>query len=432
MRKIFIIPAIRTGMARPRLPEMPSGSTRHRPIFHESRYYFKQVSGTEISGVNQAQGTLYTIDRQGYTVATAPMPGRQDWKNSFALQSIGKGARPFFPSARPENKMDKDHLLQDRGSFHIEYLNEAGGLRQNFIIERRPDGKDQLTVKMKLINTGLVATLRDGQSLQLADAKGKTLLGYDQLKVWDAGHNALSAHMELTGNTDLAIVVDDRHARYPLTIDPLNHTAEWTIAAPGIYSGVTGQVAIDAAFGYSVAGLGDVNGDGYDDVAIGAPGLVNLISGSGSLSSVGAVFVYYGGPNGLSTTPSVVLQPSGATAGALFGFSIAGGDINGDGKNDIIVGAPMDQVTLSIGGGKTASGSIGKVYVFQGGNLSGNITSPLATLQLNSSLLEHNVNLSINALFGYSVAVTEDLNKDGKKDIIVGSPTYAGIKNVFF
>jgi len=213
----------------------------------------------------------------------------------------------------------------------------------------------------------------------------------------------------------------------------LNHTPEWTGTATGILPSLIGQLAVDAAYGFSVAGLGDVNGDGYDDVAIGAPGLVNLISGSGTLASVGAVFVYYGSANGLPTTPSVMLQSSTAVAGALFGFSIAGGDINGDGKNDIIVGAPMDQVTLSLGGSSTASGMVGKVYVFYGGSLSATTTTPSLTLQLSGTgILQNGVNLSVNALFGYSVAVTEDLNNDGKNDIIVGSPTYAGITTNLF
>src|SRR6185436_13442578 len=169
--------------------------------------------------------------------------------------------------------------------------------------------------------------------------------------------------MELRNQNTLVILIDDRSAKYPMTIDPLNQTPDWTTSADGILPGLIGQLAIDAAYGFSVAGLGDINGDGFDDVAVGAPTMVDLISGTGTLAAVGAVFVYYGSSSGLSTTPGARLQPTTAVAGALFGYSIAGGDINGDGKNDVLVGAPIDNVIVNVNGGSTASGRVGKAYV---------------------------------------------------------------------
>src|SRR6185436_7989500 len=181
--------------------------------------------------------------------------------------------------------------------------------------------------------------------------------------------------MELRNQNTLAIIVDDRTAKYPITIDPLNQTPDWTTSADGILPGLIGQLAIDAAYGFSVAGLGDINGDGFDDVAVGAPAMVDLISGTGTLAAVGAVFIYYGSSSGLSTIPGARLQPTTVVAGALFGYSIAGGDINGDGKNDVLVGAPMDNVSITVNG-NNVSGRVGKAYVFNGSTLSTN-TTPL-------------------------------------------------------
>ncbi|MBC7936840.1 MAG: FG-GAP repeat protein [Rhizobacter sp.] len=80
--------------------------------------------------------------------------------------------------------------------------------------------------------------------------------------------------MKLSKDNELIIEVDDENALYPITIDPLTHAAEWTVSANGLLPGLLNnlQLQVDALVGYSIAGLGDVNGDEFDDVAIGAPG----------------------------------------------------------------------------------------------------------------------------------------------------------------
>lgn len=88
-----------------------------------------------------------------------------------------------------------------------------------------------------------------------------------------------------------------------------------------------------SGYGISVAGLGDVNLDGYADVAVGA----NRFSDGQNLE--GVVFVYRGSPLGLESTPQ--WQNGGDKAEASFGLSVANaGDVNQDGKNDLLVGAP--------------------------------------------------------------------------------------------
>jgi len=74
---------------------------------------------------------------------------------------------------------------------------------------------------------------------------GKTILCYDALEVWDANRNPLNAHMEFIDKNILEIIVDDENAVYPVTIDPLNHTAEWSGTALGILPSIIGQIAID-------------------------------------------------------------------------------------------------------------------------------------------------------------------------------------------
>jgi FG-GAP repeat/FG-GAP-like repeat/Stigma-specific protein, Stig1 len=110
-------------------------------------------------------------------------------------------------------------------------------------------------------------------------------------------------------------------------------------------------------FGFALASAGDVNGDGYADVAV---------SSSGASSDTGGAYVYLGGANGLATSPAATLTAAGSDT--YFGFALAGaGDVNGDGYSEVIVGDPA------------TSSDVGSAYVFSG-SASGLATSPAATL----------------------------------------------------
>lgn len=138
-----------------------------------------------------------------------------------------------------------------------------------------------------------------------------------------------------------------------------------------------------------VAGVGDVNGDGYDDFAVGAPG-GNYVK------------VFFGGP-AFDTTRCVKLV--GEQVVSKFGYAVAGGDVNGDGYTDIIIGAPYYWI-----GGQSGIAQAGKVYVYFGGTTFDTI--PDITFSPGSWYYE----------FGQSVCVAGDLNGDGFNDIVVGAP----------
>src|SRR5262249_36918897 len=87
-------------------------------------------------------------------------------------------------------------------------------------------------------------------------------------------------------------------------------------------------------FGYSLATAGDVNGDGFDDVLVGAP----FHDGPG-FADDGRVFLYLGCATGLS--PNGDSFNNRSQNGALFGWSVStAGDVNADGYADFIIGAP--------------------------------------------------------------------------------------------
>jgi hypothetical protein len=82
-------------------------------------------------------------------------------------------------------------------------------------------------------------------------------------------------------------------------------------------------------FGESVASAGDVNGDGYDDVVI----------GNGANGVAGTAFLFLGGPGGVATVPDAQLQ----VGGSLYTSVGYAGDIDGDGFDDVLTGAPFGE-----------------------------------------------------------------------------------------
>ena len=159
-------------------------------------------------------------------------------------------------------------------------------------------------------------------------------------------------------------------------------------------------------FGFSVASAGDFNGDGLGDVIVGAP-LETL-----NATTPGKAAVSYGRYNG---TYHAALQ--GWKAQDEFGFSVSSaGDFNGDGLDDVIIGAPKDSSLLS---------SAGAAYIFFGGS---NLTNPNIVFRGQKA----------GDRFGYSVSSAGDFNGDGKDDIIIGAPsndrrgTDSGSAYIFF
>jgi hypothetical protein len=149
----------------------------------------------------------------------------------------------------------------------------------------------------------------------------------------------------------------------------------------------------DESFGSAIAG-GDFNGDGYSDLAVGAPG-----SNLGN-TNAGAVFVFYGGPRGLSPTPGTTLL--GKTFDGLFGSALAAvGDVNGDGYQDLLVGAYE---------GVADPDAAGAAYLFYGGP-TGLRPAPALVLRGRGG----------GDQFGSALAALGDLDGDGLPDFAVGA-----------
>lgn len=298
----------------------------------------------------------------------------------------------------PVSKRDTATIISEnkiqlkQGILTEEYINSEAGIRQNFIIQNAPKSTKQLEVRM--MAEGL--TVQDLQNNKLAfysgnvDANDK--LTYDGLKCWDANGKDLPAKLSYKGGF-VQIAVNTSSAAFPITIDPII-----SYGNPGNANVQLAGKQQGAQAGESVASAGDVNGDGYSDVIVGAP-----FFDSGKKDQ-GAFFIYFGSSIGLN--PNGILCTGDNKVGdAYFAQSLSGaGDVNGDGFSDVIAGS------YAYANGEAGEGA---AYIFYGSAAGINLTG----VKIESNLP--------TAEFGKSVASAGDVNGDGFSDVLVGASGYS-------
>ena len=196
------------------------------------------------------------------------------------------------------------------------------------------------------------------------------------------------------------------HAAEALDYVPLG-----AVPLPGTHPVMNGQVANGERFGRAVTGLGDVDGDGVPDLAVGSRS-----DGDGGVDA-GAVYVIFMNRD-LSPREAVKIgagsggmPESEIVAGDFFGYGVAGmGDLDGDGVPDLAITAPNAEPA-----GAPANANQGALFI--------------CFLHPNGSVREHvrldsqdGLPLVVGDSFGQGLATLGDLDGDGLVDLGVGAP----------
>ena len=258
----------------------------------------------------------------------------------------------------------------------------------------------------------------------LDGTNGFTLVGIDR---FDASGYSVSSAGDVNGDGYDDLIIGARGA------DPNGRSSGETYVvyggevAPGT-DGVLVLSALDGADGFTLTGIdardesgasvssaGDVNGDGYDDLIIGA----RLADPNGSRS--GESYVVYGGEVAPGTDGVLALSDldgangfilAGIDPGDVSGISVSSaGDVNGDGYDDLIIGARLAD--------PSGKGGAGETYVVYGGVPGGHRVLELSALDGTNGFTLNGIDLRDYS--GVSVSSAGDVNGDGYGDLIIGA-----------
>jgi glycosylphosphatidylinositol phospholipase D len=351
-----------------------------------------ELSGFSVSGAGDVNG-----DGIDDLIIGAP------FANGFAGASyVVFGSDQGFP-ATIDLATDADVTIQGAG-FSGGYVSEAGDVNG--------DGIDDLLIGYSLppgasyvvfgsdqgfpatidLATGADLTLQGGKAVSDAgDVNGD---GIDDLIIGAEGAGA-------------SYVVFGSDQGFPATID----------LATGADLIIQGATAYDLS-GESVSGAGDVNGDGIDDIIIGAPH-----ANPNGRDTAGASYVVFGSAQGFPATIDLATEADltiqGAAVNDNSGTAVSGaGDVNGDGIDDLIIGASYADPN-----GRFAAGAS---FVVFGSDQGFPATIDLAT---DADLIIQGATEYDSA--GFSVSGAGDVDGDGIDDLIIGAPG-AGASYVVF
>jgi len=366
-------------------------SLRVTEEIRRSEYDFTALEPGVWSAPNRSQELRSCVDRGGLAVFPRTVESGAvgvPWRVRFRTEGFGR-VGDVRPSRCATVDVGGGRAQLDHGALIEWWVNDERGIEQGWTLAHRPEGSQLLVLRIGLaIDGDLELRVEEAGAAVFVDGAGDARMRYGGLAAWDAAGRGLPSRIRASAS-GLEVLVDDAGAIYPVTVDPLVTCASWSVEGS--------QLA--ASLGASAAGAGDVNGDGYDDVVVGASYYDN------GKEDEGRVFLYLGSAGGLATTAAWTAESNRVRA--YFGHSASSaGDVNGDGFSDVIIGAY---------GYTNVEAGEGRAYVYHGyaGGLRSN---PGWAAEPNQA----------GAEFGFSVSTAGDVNGDGFSDVIVGARLYDG------
>ena len=313
------------------------------------------------------QRLIAQVDHHGLTVQSVD-PG-----DGVRVRVLGLGRGGILPSLPATGAVgvsrDRRWMHIDRGGLREEITATADGIRQDFVIDRAPDGDGEVRLALALHGAEGVDAAADGSSVSFRFASGRAMR-WTGLHTTDAAGRILASRFRGSGS-ELAIEVDDADAVYPVRIDPTFTDADWTAMGTISANDFNGQVNAIVAYGtgfvvggqFTTMGSTTVNrvaywnGTTWSGLGGGVGGgtgtvEVKALAVSGSDLYVGGLFTTAGG----SLTVNSVAKWDGSAWSALANGATVG-----------ISGALQTVYALSVGDG----------YLYAGGSFatSGGVTA---------------------------------------------------------
>ena len=351
-----------------------------RAAYEAGRHAF-QPTATGWQARNPGQQWSTQFDKRGFL--TTPKDGGWQW--GLELQSYGFAENPTAISGTPAVRADGQRLsYQWDANVQEWFVNDARGLEHGFTVKQRPAlNSPSATLDFLLGVRGGLRPQVTGDTLgvEFRDAAGATVLNYSGLKVWDADGKVLASRFAAAGENQVRLLVDERGARYPLTIDPIAQQAYLKASNNGGPS--------EDNFGVSVAVSGETVVVGANQEDSSTTGVNSTPDESAANAGAAYVFVRSGG----AWTQQAYLKASQVTLNDQFGVSVA---VSGD---TVVVGANAeDSSTTGVNSTPNESGgNAGAAYVFV---RSGGAWTQEAYLKASQ--------VSVNDQFGDTVAVSGD------------------------
>lgn len=349
--------------------QVPAGLTEPdwqgiRAAYESGRHGFQAVDGGW-KAYNPGQEWVTSFDHRGFTAR----PQHGEWTWGLELIDYGFAQTRAVVSGIPAVKVDGQRLSYQWDEIVEEwFVNDQRGLEHGFILAKRPAGPLGEPLSFTLsVRGGLSPRITsDARGVDFLNDDQKTVLNYSGLKVWDADGTILNSRFEAEKDGNFRLLVDEKNARYPITIDPVAQQAYLKASNTG-----PGH-----SFGRAVAISGDT-------VVVGA-----LNEGGNS----GAVYVFT--RSGSTWTQQAYLKADNADGADYFGHAVA---ISGD---TLVVGAfgeSSNATGVNANGTNNSAYQSGAAYVF---TRSGGVWTQQAYLKAS--------NTGAGDLFGSSVAISGD------------------------